>query len=153
MRVNKYKTKLNDDGLAYLVKEASHNYNAKKVECPADIDAFCCEFLEMHRETEEYVYLLCYNTANKLIGYFEISHGAIDKSICGTREIILKALLSNARNVVVVHNHPSGDNSPSDIDIMTATKLNEAMKLVGINLMDFMIIGDSYTSFKTMEII
>ena len=62
-------------------------------------------------------------------------------------EIFIKALLCGASGIVIAHNHPSGDTTPSKEDIESYNRLKEAGKLIGINVLDSVIVGDSYYSF------
>lgn len=83
------------------------------------------------------------NTKLDMIGVFEISHGNVNSSIVGTREVFQKALLANAVSIVVIHNHPSGE------DVEVTKRLIEAGTIVGIQLLDHIVIGrPGYTSLK-----
>lgn len=151
MRITEYSTKVNQEtGLCELFKEKSLNFETEyKRFCNAEsIFQLMTEVFHMHERAEEYVYMLSFNSKNKLIGVFEVSHGTINTSIMPTREILIRALYSNAANFVIVHNHPSGDTSPSAEDIRVTKKLNEAAQLIGVNFMDHIIVGGNYTSLK-----
>ena len=151
MRVIKYKTVLTETGKVVLEKELSVN-------CP-DVDRFmnspdkivrlATDFLRMHEETEEYLYMVCLNTKLKMTSVFEISHGNVNSSIFSTREILQKALLANAVSIIMLHNHPSGDSKPSREDVQVTERLKEAGKIVGIGVLDHIVIGrGNYTSLK-----
>lgn len=101
----------------------------------------------MNKQTEEYLYMLALNTKGKPLGVFEISHGTVDSTFCNPREIFIKALLCGASGIVIVHNHPSGNTMPSKQDIESYDRLKEAGKLIGINVLDSVIVGESYYSF------
>lgn len=151
MRITQYKTLLNPEKLAYLVKEASFNYPKLENQflSPHLIYQLLTEVFHLSEQSEEYCYLLCFNTKCRLLGVFELSHGSVNASIASNREIFQKALLCNATNIVLAHNHPSGDCTPSEIDIESMKKLNEASLLMNIPLIDSIIIGEnSYFSFK-----
>ena len=92
--------------------------------------------------------MICMNTKNKIIGVFEISHGNANSSIVGVREIFQKALLANAMSIIVMHNHPSGDCTPSREDIEVTKRIVEAGKIIGVEVLDHIIVGDSYCSLK-----
>ena len=93
--------------------------------------------------------MICMNTKNKIIGVFEISHGSVNSSIVSPREVFQKALLANAVSIIVMHNHPSGDSTPSREDIEVTRRLSEAGKIVGVELLDHIIVGDRvYCSLK-----
>ena len=97
--------------------------------------------------------MLCMNTKNRIIGVFEISHGTVNSSVVGAREIFQKALLANAVHIILMHNHPSGDPSPSFEDIAITEKLMEAGKIIGVEVLDHLVIGDTYVSIKSRLIV
>lgn len=151
MRIVKYKTKLTEEGIAILEKESSKNYPEvdRKIVSPEKAYFIAKEILRMHEDTEEYMHMLCLNNKNVVTGILQISHGNVNSAIVGTREVFQKALLANAVNIILMHNHPSGDPHPSIEDLKVTERLAEAGKLLGINLMDHLIIGrDKYVSLK-----
>lgn len=152
MRITKYDTQLGEDGLAYLVKEQAKNSPVSfAFDNPRDIAKFSREVLNIHKKTEEYVYLLCLASSLKLIGYFELSHGSIDYSICNPREIFLKALLCNSKNIILIHNHPGQNQTPSKMDIEVAKKILSYGKDFGIYMVDSIIVTrDSYASIREL---
>lgn len=95
------------------------------------------------KQTEEKVYMLALNTKCKVIGAFEISHGCLDGSYANPREIFMKALLCNAYGIIITHNHPSGDTTPSDEDKQNFENLKRAGKIIGIEVLDSIIISRS----------
>jgi DNA repair protein RadC len=151
MRVIKYKTKLTDDQKAVLEKEFSVNYPEmdRKMNSPEKVARFAKEFLRMHEQTEEYMYMICANTKLDLTSVFEISHGNVNSSVAGIREIFQKALLANAVSIFIMHNHPSGDPTPSRQDIEVTERAVKAGEIVGVQLLDHIIIGrPGYVSLK-----
>lgn len=151
MRLVKYKTKLTDDGKAVLEKEVSVNCPDmdRKMNSPDKIATLARDYLKLHEQTEEYLYMACMNTKLALTSVFEISHGTVDSAIVTPREVMQKALLANAVSIVLMHNHPSGDPKPSREDISMTTKLIEAGKIVGIHVLDHIVIGrPGYSSLK-----
>lgn len=150
MRVIKYKTKLVDGRKAVLEKDYSVNYPEmdNMMNSPSTVAKLAKDFLRMHEETDEYMYMLCLNTKLKLNGIFEISHGNVNSSVVGTREVFQKALLGNAVSIILIHNHPSGDCTPSRQDIEVTKRLVEAGRIIGIDVLDHIIIGKSYCSLK-----
>ena len=145
MRVTKYKTKLTDDRKVTLEKELSVNYQAmdNKINSPEKVDKFAREFLRLHEDSEEYLYMICMNTKLIMTGVFELSHGNVNSSIVSVREMFQKALLANAVNIILIHNHPSGDPTPSSEDISVTKKAKEAGELIGVSVLDHIIIGES----------
>jgi len=148
MRITKYKTMLSDEGLPELVKESTYNSKTGELDTSEKVVNFTKNIFRIHKETEEYVYEICFSTTMKPIAVFEISHGSINQSILTPREFFQKALITGAANVIAVHNHPSGDSTPSRQDIMISKRLEEAGEMIGIRLSDFIIIGDDYCSFR-----
>lgn len=151
MRVVKYKTVLTEDQKAVLEKEISVNCPEvnRKMNSPESAVLLAKHFLRMHEQTEEYMYMVCLNTKLEMTSVFEISHGNVNSSIVGCREVFQKALLANAVSIILMHNHPSGDPKPSIEDIEVTRRLMEAGKILGIQVLDHIIIGrPGYTSLK-----
>lgn len=104
---------------------------------------------EMRHLTQEHFVCLFLNTKNRVIGKQTIFVGSLDASIVHPREVFKEAIKRSSAAVICVHNHPSGDPTPSREDIAVTTTLREAGELVGISLLDHVIIGDDqYISLK-----
>lgn len=71
-----------------------------------------------------------------------MSHGTVNMSAYSPREVFQKALLCNAVSIIIAHNHPSGDATPSKNDINFTRRVSEAGKMIGIDLADSIIVGD-----------
>ena len=151
MRVIKYKTKLADDGKAVLEKELSVNYPEldRKMNSPEKAVILARNFLRLHEQTEEYLYMLCMNVKLEMTSVFELSHGNVNSSIVSVREMFQKALLANAVSIIVMHNHPSGDPTPSREDIQVTKRMVDAGDLLGVQVLDHIIVGrPGYSSLK-----
>ena len=150
MRIVKYKTRLTSGRKAVLEKDYSVNYPDMDnvMNSPEKVAQLAKGFLRMHEETEEYMYMLCLNTKLKLTGIFEVSHGNVNSSVVGVREVFQKALLGNAVSIILMHNHPSGDCKPSREDINITKRLVEAGHILGVEVLDHIIIGNGYCSLK-----
>ena len=151
MRVNVYKTRLTEDKKVTLEKELSVNRPDlnKTIRSPEDVNIFARSFLHLHEQSEEYLYMICMNVKNIITSVFELSHGNVNSSIVGIREMFQKALLANAVSIIVMHNHPSGDPKPSREDIEVTKRMVEAGRIIGVDVLDHIIIGDkTYTSIK-----
>lgn len=99
-------------------------------------------------ETEK-VKLLMLNGKNKVIKEMDLSVGTFDSALAAPREIFYYALKHKAISILLLHNHPSGDPSPSSEDLFLTKRVTECGNLVGIPLLDHIIIGDnSYISFR-----
>ncbi len=104
-------------------------------------------------EKKEYFIIMFIDSKNKLI-IDDVSVGILNASLVHPREVFKKAILNNASHVIVAHNHPSGDPSPSNEDIVTTKRLIDAGKILGISVVDHLIITESkFVSFKEMNLI
>ena len=115
---------------------------------PEKIARFAKDVLRIHEEPEEYLYMMCLNNKLVMTSVFELSHGTVNSSVVGIREMFQKALLANAVNVIVFHNHPSGDCKPSKQDIDITKRMVDAGKLLGVDVLDHIVVGDTYCSLK-----
>jgi len=108
-----------------------------------DTPARIADFLrEEHRhETSERLYLLLLNTRRRLIRYERLAQGTQDTLLVSPREVFRVAILANAAAVVLAHNHPSGDPSPSEADIRVTRDLIRAGQLLKIEVLDHLILG------------
>ncbi len=104
---------------------------------------------DLRHLNQEQVILILLDSKSKIIKDMMISSGTVNTSIMPTREVFIQALKYEAVNIILIHNHPSGDPSPSGEDIRVTKRLKEAGNLIGITLMDHLIIGDNkYISLK-----
>lgn len=96
----------------------------------------------------EEFWILFLNRANKVQGRMKISQGGVSGTVTDVRIVMKKAIESLASGLVICHNHPSGNNNPSDADIRITQKIKEAGALMDIQLLDHLIIcGKNYYSF------
>jgi len=103
--------------------------------------------------TEEFKILLM-NTGNRVLGLFEVSAGGVDATPVDAKVIFTAALKTNASAIILAHNHPSGNLTPSDPDVMLTKKLYQAGRLLDIRVLDHLIITpDGYYSFKDMGLL
>ncbi len=98
---------------------------------------------DMRHLTQEKVLLIMLDSKSKILKDMIISSGTVNSSLLSPREIFLHALKYEAVNIIILHNHPSGDPTPSKEDIHTTKRLKEVGNLIGIKLMDHIIIGDN----------
>ena len=106
-------------------------------------------FLPLMRDLRKEVFkVLLLNRANRLIKEVFISEGTLDASIVHPREVFREALLEPAAGVILIHNHPSGNPTPSEEDLRITKQLVEAGRLLGIRVIDHIILaGENYRSF------
>jgi len=104
---------------------------------------------EMRHLEQEQLRLVFLDGRMKMIRDRVLTVGSVDSSIVPVRELMIEALRNRAVNIILLHNHPSGDPFPSPEDRTVTKKVSEAGNLVGIRLADHIIIGDNtYYSFK-----
>lgn len=109
---------------------------------------------ECRFKIREELKVIMLNSKSALLGDVNVSVGTVNSSLASPREIFLEALKYKAVSIILLHNHPSGDPSPSRMDIDCTKKIREAGELVGINLIDHIIIGDNkYISLREQGII
>src|SRR3989344_2291822 len=94
-------------------------------------------------EKQEHFYILMLSTKNHIIGEHLVSKGVLDAAILEPREVFRPAIKNAASRIIILHNHPSGDPTPSNEDLEVTKKLMDAGKMVNIQLLDHVIIGDN----------
>lgn len=123
-----------------------------KFQSPETVASYYMEELR-HREIEQ-VILVMTDNKNQLMKELIISKGTVNQSMLSTREIFIDALRFRAVNILLIHNHPSGDPTPSKADIQITKQINEAAKLLNIPLVDHIIIGDNkYSSLRELGLL
>jgi len=105
-------------------------------------------FSFLMKETKEMFLTLHLDGKNRIMALDMVSVGSLNQSIVHPREVFKTACLSNAAALILIHQHPSGDPTPSSEDISITRRLKEAGELMGIRVLDHIIIGDGeYCSF------
>ena len=150
MRIQKSSIVLDDNYKNVLVKDFAKNYvGVDNLQSPANIVQVMNDVFNISNQAEEYLYLVCMTCRCKPISFFEVSHGTYNTTVVNCREILIRALLCGATNIIIIHNHPSGVPEPSREDVQITKKLQEASELIGIQFSDHIIIGrDGYYSFN-----
>ena len=130
-----------------LVKESSMLYKQRRVRSPQDSYELFLDYLgDVDRE---HFVVACLDTKNQPTNISTVHIGSLNASIVHPREVMKTAILSNAASIICCHPHPSGDPTPSPEDIDVTERLAEVGKIVGIELLDHIIIGDDkYISLK-----
>lgn len=131
-------------GKRIALTSKANNY---KIKSPNDVSNLLME--EMRYLEKEYFNIVLLNTKNEVIAVENISIGSINASIVHPREVFIRAIKRTSSSIILVHNHPSGNPQPSKEDINITKRLVEAGKLIGIEVLDHIIIGDNvYISLK-----
>ncbi|WP_078382660.1 RadC family protein [Sutcliffiella halmapala] len=110
------------------------------IRSPEDAANYVME--DMRFLSQEHFVCLYLNTKNQVLHQQTIFIGSLNASIVHPREVFKEAFRRSAASFICIHNHPSGDPSPSREDIEVTKRLNECGKLIGIELLDHLIIGD-----------
>ncbi len=113
---------------------------AKALSSADSVYEYMKDVLEVHPMNEVF-YVLLLNTKNKPLGRIAISTGTVSGTLVHPREVFRPAILAGATAIICVHNHPSGDPTPSSADISVTRKLREAAKTIDITLLDHVILG------------
>lgn len=122
-----------------------------KIESIKDVIA---QFSYLREKTREHLAALYLNARNELVFKKHLFVGTLDANICHPREIFEYALIHHASSVILVHNHPSGDPEPSKADLEITKRIQEAGKILGIDLLDHIIITKTKIfSFKEKKMI
>lgn len=132
----------------------SNHLNAKRTIVRDCTDVADLLMEEMMYEKRELLIELLLNVKGEVESKEVISIGELSATNVHPREVLSPAIRKGAAGIIIAHNHPSGDSSPSNEDIIATRRLAEASSIVGIKLMDHVIIGDgNYTSLRAEGII
>ncbi|MDZ7765333.1 MAG: DNA repair protein RadC [Melioribacteraceae bacterium] len=132
--------------LVRRIEFESKRYSNKKITSPQDIAEIYIPLLR--DEVQEKFYIICLSSSNRIIKHELLFVGTLNASLVHPREIFKTAIVNNAANVILLHNHPSGNTEPSNEDIKITQKIVEAGKMLDIQIFDHLILaGNKYTSF------
>lgn len=107
---------------------------------------------DLRHKDKECFMLLSLDGKGALLSESVISMGTVNSSLASPREVFIEALKQRAVSIILLHNHPSGDPTPSQNDILVTQKMKSAGELLGITLVDHIIIGDnSYVSLNEVK--
>jgi DNA repair protein RadC len=132
--------------LARRISSKQKWFSDKAISSPQDVADIFIPILR--DEQQEHFIVVCLNSANKIIKYETVFIGSLSSTTVHPREIFKRAIDNNSANIILIHNHPSGNIEPSEEDKKLTKKLIEAGKLLEIQIFDHIIIGNnSYSSF------
>ena len=128
--------------------------NRKKVKITSPRDISNLLYGEMSSLNQEILKLIVLDTKNNVIKVTDVFKGSLNSSIVHPREIFNVAIRCNGASIIICHNHPSGDPSPSKEDVNITMRIRECGEIIGINLLDHIIIGENkYISLKEKGIL
>lgn len=130
-----------------LVRETTTQYNNTNIKNITDIIKLIDNIEDIKNNDVENVYIICLNNKSVPVNYSLIAKGTINASMIDSKTIFKTILLSNASAFIMIHNHPSGDPTPSKQDYEITNILEKASKLLDIKFLDHIVIGnDNYIS-------
>lgn len=136
------------------VRERSIPYS-EVPECRSPGDA--AEFLRewIGEEDREHFVVLCLNTKHRINAVHTVSIGSLNASLAHPREVFKAAIATNASTIIVAHNHPSGEATPSPEDVAVTQRLVMAGKILGIEVLDSLIVtgSDEYVSLRSRGLV
>jgi DNA repair protein RadC len=127
-----------------VVREELEDYATKKISKSGDAVEILKDLLQ-HQDREHFIVLLL-DSKNVINATHTVGIGSLNSAIIHPREVFKAALLANASAIILAHNHPSGDSTPSNEDLAITSRLVEAGDILGIRVLDHIIIGDDYYS-------
>lgn len=135
-----------------LARRMSEPINKKTIKVNSSLDVAELLMEKLRFEKVEYVKLLLLNAKNVVVRIVDISKGGMNSAIVEPKEILQEAIRAGIPKIILAHNHPSGDPTPSQADIDMTKRLYKASNILGIQLLDHIVIGNQcYTSIFSME--
>ena len=124
-----------------LVREGEHPARFPEAcTCTKKAQIICEEYFQ--DVDREHFVMIALDTKNKIIGFHVVSIGTLNETLTHPREIFKAAFLMNAARIILAHNHPSGDPTPSDLDIAITKRLCTAGRLLDVPVLDHIIVGE-----------
>ena len=114
--------------------KSAMGYRLRDKQC----EVFACLFLD---------------SSHRVLAFKEMFRGSINKATVHPREVVKEALQRNAAAVIIAHNHPSGESSPSDQDIELTHTLRDILQVIDIRVLDHLVIGEKITSFADLGLL
>jgi DNA repair protein RadC len=143
--------------IAAAVELGKRFWNAPPEPLPPDFDmyAFGAELVrKCARYQQERFGIALLDARHRLRDQREVFVGTVDKTLVSAREIIKLACVENAKGIVLYHNHPSGDPTPSEQDILFTRQLREAVEKCDIDFVDHLVVGaHAFTSLKELGVL
>lgn len=124
-----------------LVKEREFQYQTGNLSTPDDVVDLVNSIFNLGTSPEEHLVVIGCRTNGSVCGIFDTSHGSANGSIVDPKAIFTRLLLAGATGFFLVHNHPSGDPTPSREDYAVTKRLAECADLMNIRFLDHIVIG------------
>lgn len=155
MLATKYETRIGNNGLVICEKIWAKRINIivekNQFRHPSDVYELC-KALRLNTYSEKHIFLLIFDIKMHFKSFIEIGIGSNNACVIDKRGIAQKLLMLNAGAFIIVHNHTSGDTTPSKDDINSTKIISELGELLGIPLKDGIVIGnEGYSSIKELD--
>ena len=124
--------------------------NVYKVASPESVSQYL-KLIGLHKDEQENFVVLFLDTRNKVKGFDKVTRGLVDRSHVHPREVFRAAIIHGASKIILCHNHPSGDCSPSKQDLIATKNLVEAGEIIGIKIIDHVIVGEKLGEFNWLS--
>lgn len=128
------------------LEEVPPLFEGKTINDPQDAVEMMMEYLST--SDREMVFMLNMSVKGQVLNMEIASIGSLTQAEVVPRELLKSAILSNAASIIMIHNHPSGDPTPSSMDLAITDKMNAATELLGIKLLDHIIAGEKGTCYS-----
>lgn len=152
MNIRKYVLELSEERLPVMVCEDSYDYEeVTALKSPTVIAEMLETCFRLKHKAEEHIVVIGVNKRLQPVALFELAHGGSTHCQHSPKELFTRALLCGASGIIVAHNHPTGNTLPSSSDVNTCKRIEIASEIIGIDLIDFIIVGDDTYSFKERE--
>lgn len=136
-----------------LGRRMSIEANSDRITISSPADAAACVQYEMSALPQEHLWVINLDTRNRVISIEKLYKGSLNSSTVRIGELFKAAIQRHAASIILVHNHPSGDASPSPEDIILTKAVVEAGKLLDVSVLDHLVIGQgSYVSIKEKKL-
>lgn len=126
-----------------LVREEKTEYKGGALQSPKAVAEVMNAIFNMDAQPMEIFTMIALDIKKKPVGCFLISQGSLDVTVVHPREVFQRALMVNAHSIIIAHNHPSGEVTPSYNDVNLTRRLKDAGKIMDIELIDHLIIGEN----------
>jgi DNA repair protein RadC len=143
---NRYRVKVLN---YYVAREATSTARKPRASSPEEASTIARQLIP--DDDREHFGLLLLDSQNGVNAYHEVSVGSLNASIVHPREVFRAAILGGAAHLILVHNHPSGDTTPSKEDVHLTRQLVEGARLLGLKIHDHVILGNGSGDFLSLN--
>lgn len=133
-----------------VLKKSAVHESERKYTCdkPDEVVNFLRNYTDLAQYPDEHVFVVFLDCKKKIVGYSDVSYGCRTHACCNPSSVFRNAILLNADGIILAHNHPSGDTTPSGPDMDLTKQIADAGEIIGISLIDHIILCDeNYVSF------